>query len=129
MTGEDIRTAHGYEIRTRYSPREERYQTALYRDGEKVWHSFEDTFEEAVSLAEEMALRLNEKRATQDDQHMSDDLITCPYCNRVGRCDAEFEVSDGRLDVRKCWACKHLFVVTKHVHVTYTSERIKENNP
>lgn len=81
MNGEDIRTAHGYEIRTRYSPREERFQSALYRDGEAVWHTFEDTFEEAVSLAEEMAQRLNaaheemqepQEGPAQDDEDPSD---------------------------------------------------------
>ena len=112
MTGEDIRTAHGHEIRTRYSPREERYQTALYRDGEVVWHSFEDTFEEAVTLAEEMAQRLNEERKPKGINIKAFSLIA-----------AERAAQDAQWGGKAHSTEELLIYITRHVHFAETSNR------
>lgn len=69
---------------------------------------------------------MSEQDATPKARY-HESLITCPYCNRVGRNDVEFKVSKDCPRDRQCWACERTFMVTRHVSITYTSEP-KENN-
>lgn len=55
MKGEDIRTAHGYEIRTSYEEASGVFRSTIYQGDKMVWSFARKAFDEAVARAEEAA--------------------------------------------------------------------------